>query len=211
MRFKHSRSDFQPGRVKRTVVIEGDQAGFMKWRMRADSEPLWCDGSIAAMGRIYRAEAATSATVAIVVSRFNEPLTQQLLDGALARLREYEGSADVYWVPGAFEIPQACSWLLEHSSPDAQAAPMVRPRYSGICTLGCLIRGETDHYSLLASEVTRRLGELSCSSQVPIAFGVLTCRTMEQAAERADPSKEDKGGEVMGALLEMIDLREALG
>lgn len=151
------------------------------------------------MGRVFRPEPANGARVAIVVSRFNEPLTAQLLEGALAKLHVQKGQADVYWVPGAFEIPQACGWLLNSDK-----------RYSGICTLGCLIRGETDHYGVLASEVTRRLGELSCRDEVPVAFGVLTCRTLEQAQERADPAREDKGGEVMQALLEMIDLRKAL-
>jgi 6,7-dimethyl-8-ribityllumazine synthase len=150
------------------------------------------------MGRIFRPEPASGARVAIVVSRFNEPLTAQLLEGALARLHANDGQADVYWVPGAFEMPQACAWLLQSEN------------YRGICTLGCLIRGETDHYSVLASEVTRRLGELSCSGETPIAFGVLTCRTLDQAQERADPQREDKGGEVMQALLEMIDLKKAL-
>src|SRR5687767_6348994 len=165
------------------------------------------------MGRIFRAEPAANAKVAIVVSRFNEPLTAQLLEGALARLQQHDGQADVYWVPGAFEIPQAVAWLLSGSdTPAGQLAGAARslgPVYAGICTLGCLIRGETDHYSVLASEVTRRLGELSLQG-TPIAFGVLTCRTPEQAAERADPAREDKGGEVMQALLEMIDLRRAL-
>ena len=73
-----------------------------------------------------------------------------------------------------------------------------------------MIRGDTDHYSVLASEVTRRLGELSCKGGSPIAFGVLTCRNPQQAEERADPARENKGGEVMQALLEMIDLKKAL-
>jgi 6,7-dimethyl-8-ribityllumazine synthase len=165
------------------------------------------------MGRILRPEPATGARVAIVVSRFNEALTQQLVAGALAKLHAHEGQADVYWVPGAFEIPQACSWLLGRADSlvgQPQAGRNAGPTYHGICTLGCLIRGETDHYSVLASEVTRRLGELSCKGEVPIAFGVLTCRTLEQAQERADPAREDKGGEVMQALLEMVDLRKAL-
>jgi 6,7-dimethyl-8-ribityllumazine synthase len=151
------------------------------------------------MGRIFRPEPASGARVAIVVSRFNEPLCAQLLEGALAKLHAHDGQADVYWVPGAFEIPQACVWLLAGET-----------RYAGLCTLGCLIRGETDHYGVLASEVTRRLGELSVKGEVPIAFGVPTCRTLEQAQERADPQREDKGGEVMQALLEMIDLRKTL-
>jgi len=150
------------------------------------------------MGRIFRPEPAGGARVAIVVSRFNEPLTSQLLEGALAKLHEHDGQADVYWVPGAFEIPQACSWLLERAS------------YAGLCALGCLLRGETDHYSVLATEVARRLGELSVRAEMPLAFGVLTCRTLEQAEVRADPQRENKGGEVMGALLEMVDLRKAL-
>src|SRR3954469_24321750 len=78
------------------------------------------DGSIAAMGRIFRPEPASGARVAIVVSRFNEGLTAQLLEGALAKLHAHEGQADVYWVPGAFEIPQACSWLMEGAGPSAR-------------------------------------------------------------------------------------------
>jgi 6,7-dimethyl-8-ribityllumazine synthase len=216
MRVQHGGGHLQSGWIQRAVVVERDQVGSVEGWASCDKWPLYGDASIAIMGRIFRPELASKARVAIVVSRFNEPLTQQLLEGALAKLHGCDGQADVYWVPGAFEIPQACAWLLEgagsRARPEAGGAPERPPssNYQGICTLGCLIRGETDHYSILASEVTRRLGELSTRGDVPLAFGVLTCRTLEQAQERADPQREDKGGEVMQALLEMVDLRKAL-
>jgi 6,7-dimethyl-8-ribityllumazine synthase len=199
VRVEHSARDLDPCGVERAVVVKGNELCCVEWGMRTDGDLFYGDGSIAAMGRIFRPEPSAKACVAIVVSRFNEALCAQLLEGALAKLHEYDGQADVYWVPGAFEIPQACNWLLAENS-----------NYKGICTLGCLIRGDTDHYSVLASEVTRRLGELSCAGAVPIAFGVLTCRKLEQAEERADPARENKGGEVMQSLLEMIDLKKAL-
>jgi 6,7-dimethyl-8-ribityllumazine synthase len=149
------------------------------------------------MGEVYRYEPAHGVRVAIVVSRFNERLTAQLLDGALAVLAQHGGDADVFWVPGAFELPQA-------------AAGVSVLDYAGVLTLGCLIKGDTDHYAVLAAEVTRRLGELSVGLDIPLCFGVLTCQTLEQAELRADPAREDKGGEVMHALLEMVALREHL-
>lgn len=164
------------------------------------------------MGTVQRPQPAADARVAVVVAQFNEPLTAQLLDGALSVLAQHNGDADVYWVPGAFEIPQAAAWLIgggEGSSGLADEG--VRPTYDGILTLGCLIKGDTDHYFVLAAEVTRRLGALSVSSAIPLSFGVLTCQTVEQAALRADPARDNKGGEVMTALLEMISLRRSVG
>jgi 6,7-dimethyl-8-ribityllumazine synthase len=154
------------------------------------------------MGDIHRVRPASrNVRVAIVVAKFNEELTQQLLEGAMARLHDCESAdADIFWVPGAFEIPQAVSWLL------SEQKRLSETRWHGILALGCLIKGETDHYAVLAAEVTRRLGELSLNNTVPVTFGVLTCQTPEQAQRRADPADENKGGEVMEALLEMISL-----
>jgi 6,7-dimethyl-8-ribityllumazine synthase len=138
--------------------------------------------------------------LAVVVSRYNALVTQGLLDGALAALAEVTdgaGVADVQWVPGAFELPQVAARLLRRNATD-KTWP-----YRGVLALGCLIEGETDHYRVLADEVTRRLGELSIASDIPLAFGVLTCRTAEQALARSMPGPVNKGAETMRALLEM--------
>lgn len=138
--------------------------------------------------------------IAVVVSRFNGLVTQGLLNGALAELEAVTGGigqADVSWVPGVFEIPQLAARILRRTAQDKTW------RYSGVLTLGCLIEGETDHYRVLADEVTRRLGELSVASDIPLAFGVLTCRTAEQALARSMPGDGNKGAEAMRALLEM--------
>jgi 6,7-dimethyl-8-ribityllumazine synthase len=138
--------------------------------------------------------------IAVVVSRFNGLVTQGLLDGAVAELERITGGmgqADVTWVPGVFEIPQIAARILRRTAQDKVW------RYSGVLTMGCLIEGETDHYRVLADEVTRRLGELSVTSDIPLAFGVLTCRSAEQALARSMPGKGNKGAEAMRALLEM--------
>lgn len=138
--------------------------------------------------------------IAIVVSRFNALVTQGLLNGALAELERITsgmGQADVTWVPGVFEIPQIAARILRRTAQDKVW------RYGGVLTLGCLIEGETDHYRVLADELTRRLGELSITSDIPLAFGVLTCRTAEQALARSMPGSGNKGVEAMRALLEM--------
>ena len=137
--------------------------------------------------------------IAIVVSRYNLRVTQGLLNGALAALGEVTddaGLADIHWVPGAFEIPQTVARLLRLNAKD-KTWP-----YRGVLTLGCLIEGETDHYRVLADEVTRRLGAISVESDVPVAFGVLTCRNAEQALARSMPGPVNKGAETMRALLE---------
>src|SRR5262245_21880108 len=101
--------------------------------------------------------------VAVVASRYNTLVTQGLVDGAydcLATITAQAGQADTHWVPGAFEIPQTVARLLRRNATD-KTWP-----YRGVLTLGCLIEGETDHYRVLADEVTRRLGELSVASEI---------------------------------------------
>jgi 6,7-dimethyl-8-ribityllumazine synthase len=142
--------------------------------------------------------------VAIVVSRYNSLVTQGLLGGcigALAEATDGMGQAEVHWVPGAFEIPQTTARLLRLNAKD-KSWPL-----RGIVTLGCLIEGETDHYRVLADEVTRRMGELSVASEIPLAFGVLTCRTAEQALARSMPGPLNKGAEAMRTALELALLQ----
>ncbi len=150
------------------------------------------------MGNIYRAKlVADDLRLAIVISRFNELVTSQLLGGAmdaLERLATGECDTDVYWVPGSFELPGVARRLCASG------------RYDGVLALGALIRGDTDHYELLASEVTKGLAQISMHTDVPVSFGVLTCDTLEQALHRAGTKSGNKGAEAMMSLIEMVNL-----
>jgi 6,7-dimethyl-8-ribityllumazine synthase len=138
---------------------------------------------------------------AIVVARFNEDITDSLLDGAEARL-DAHGVApqdiDVYRVPGAWELPQTAARLVR------------RGFHDGIIALGCVIRGETPHFDYVAGEAAYGLGAVARASAIPVVFGVLTADTREQAERRADPDGMDKGGEVASAAVEMALLFEQL-
>ena len=144
---------------------------------------------------------AQGIRVAIVAGSFNELVTTQLVDGAEDALEQHsisDSEVDVYWVPGCFEIPQTVSWLLEKNE------------YDGIIALGCLIRGETDHYEFLATEVTRGLGNLAMMSDVAISYGILTCDNLEQALHRSGSKAGNKGADAMQALIQMINLSSAI-
>ncbi len=137
----------------------------------------------------------------IVVAQFNELITEKLLDGARSALVEH-GVADddivVARVPGAFEIPGAVGVAVR------------RGRYDGIVTLGCVIRGETPHFDYVAGEAARGVQALAVAHDVPIAFGVLTTDTREQALARAGGEKGNKGWEAALAALEMRDVYASL-
>jgi 6,7-dimethyl-8-ribityllumazine synthase len=138
----------------------------------------------------------TGKRFAIVVGRFNELVSKHLLDGALDCLVRH-GVADsdihVYWVPGAFEIPQAAS---RFSATDADAV---------VC-IGALIRGDTLHFDILASQVVKDLSRVAGESKKPVAFGVITADTQEQALERAGSKAGNKGWQAALSALEMADL-----
>jgi len=134
---------------------------------------------------------------AVVVSRFNAHVTEPLLESAIACLVEHGAareSIDVFRVPGAWEIPQVVGWVT------------LPPRHTAVIALGCLIRGETAHFEVIAAEVARGLAEAARESGVPVIFGVLTTENEAQAAERADPARGDKGREAALAALEMAEL-----
>ena len=117
-----------------------------------------------------------SRKFAIVRARFNAPITQALLDGALRAFAAAGiASADVKTVevPGAFELPVAALWLAQSNE------------YAAIVAIGCVIRGETPHFDFVAGEAARGLGEVALRTGVPVAFGVLTTDTAAQAAARA--------------------------
>ena len=136
--------------------------------------------------------------VALVAARFHPGVTEQLLESARNCLTEHgvtPEAIEVVRVPGAWELPQAVGWLTE------------RRRHDAIVALGCLIRGQTAHFDLIAAEVARGLGDLARASGIPILFGVLTTEDEAQAMERADPVRGNKGREVALAALEMAALR----
>ena len=149
------------------------------------------------MGRVIHGRLeGKGLKIAIVVSRFNSTVTERLLAGARDRLLRSgvnEEDIDIYWVPGAFELPQAVRAVLEKGS------------YDGLLPLACLIRGETPHFEYLASVVSRELARLGVEHKMPLVFGVLTTDTPEQALERSG-IKANKGAEAAESLLELIDL-----
>ena len=135
---------------------------------------------------------------ALVVSRFNSFITERLLDGALLALRQAgveKNCIEVVRVPGAFEIPSAARGLAESG------------KFDGIVTLGCLLRGGTLHYEVIANEVTRGVGQSAQETGVPHGFGVLTCDTLEQAIDRAGLKAGNKGYEAAMAAIEMVNLK----
>jgi 6,7-dimethyl-8-ribityllumazine synthase len=139
--------------------------------------------------------------VAVVASRFNEPIVKKLVDGALQALLKYGvvfEDIDVVWVPGAWELPVAARWLLASE------------RYDGIVAVGAVIRGETAHFEYIAGEASKGLAAASAESETPIGFGVLTCDTEEQAEARAGGEHGNKGWDAAVATLEMADLVDRL-
>jgi 6,7-dimethyl-8-ribityllumazine synthase len=138
------------------------------------------------------------ARVAIVRARWNEDVTLALERGAIVRATDAGAKVDLFEVPGSFELPAAVALLADTG------------RYDAIVPLGCLIRGETPHFDVLAHAVARGIVDLSTAYPIAIPFGVLTCDTMEQAMARAGGSEGNKGTEFMDAALEMVALAHAL-
>jgi 6,7-dimethyl-8-ribityllumazine synthase len=139
---------------------------------------------------------------ALVVARFNDFITGRLLDGALDTLERHGSNPDdatVVWVPGAVEIPIVCQKLARSGD------------YDAIIALGCVIRGGTPHFEYVSGEVSSGMTAVSLETGVPIAFGVLTVNTLEQAMERAGSKMGNKGGEAALSALEMINVLKALG
>jgi 6,7-dimethyl-8-ribityllumazine synthase len=139
--------------------------------------------------------------VALVVSRFNEPVTTRLLAGARSALERHgvrEEDIDVAWVPGAFELPLAARRLAESR------------RYDAVACLGAIIRGETPHFDYIAAETARGIGQVAQDTGVPTVFGVLTPNTLEQAMERAGGKVGDKGYDAAVTAIEMATLMQRL-
>ena len=152
--------------------------------------------------------------IAIVISEFNNDISQNLLNGAFLRFKnyflksekikfeyekDYYGSEDtsltIFRVPGAFEIPAAVSQILKNNS-----------IYDAIVTLGCVIKGETAHFEFISASVTNSISQISIhkKTNIPIILGVLTTYDETQALLRSSPIDKDKGGEVMQAAIDTI-------
>lgn len=151
---------------------------------------------------VLEADAAVGRHFGIVVSRFNDEITEPLLEGARTALTEHgAASADivVVRVPGAFELPMGAALLASREDLDA------------VICLGALIRGETSHYDVLAHSAATALQDVALEFATPVAFGLLTCEDHAQARARAGGAHGNKGAEAALAAIEMVALFDAQG
>ena len=140
-----------------------------------------------------------SARCAIVVGRFYEDLAERLVNGAQAALGEAGAPpAEVFDVPGAFELPMAAQLCAQSG------------RYDAVICLGAVIRGETDHYDYVCAEAARGIQDVSLRTGVPCSFGVLTVDTLEQALARSGGGKRDSGRHAAEAVLALVAVQSRL-
>ncbi|MDD3803154.1 MAG: 6,7-dimethyl-8-ribityllumazine synthase [bacterium] len=140
-----------------------------------------------------------SMRFAIVSSRFNNFITKNLVDGAIDCLKRHsveDKDIEVYLVPGSFEIPQAARKAFESN----------KGKLNGIICLGTVIRGETPHFDFVASEVSKGIAKLSMDVDIPVAFGIITADSTEQAIERAGTKSGNKGYDAAETVLELANL-----
>lgn len=145
---------------------------------------------------------ARDARVAIVASRFNAFIVDRLVDGALDTLRRHgvkDSQLTVVRAPGAFEMPLVVRRVAR------------RGDYDAVVALGCVIRGGTPHFEYVAGECAKGVAQVALEADVPVAFGVLTTDTIEQAIERAGTKAGNKGAEAALSALEMVSLLRQLG
>jgi len=136
-------------------------------------------------------------SVAVVVARFNEFVTNKLLGGAidiLSREGVDDKDIDVFYVPGAFEIPSLASKLAQND------------KYDGILCLGAVIRGATPHFEYVSSEVSKGIAQVALNAKAAVTYGVITADTIEQAIERAGTKMGNRGADAAMSLLELMNL-----
>jgi 6,7-dimethyl-8-ribityllumazine synthase len=156
-----------------------------------EKEPVQIEGRLIATGLRF----------AVVVSRFNDFITKELLAGCLQTLRRHGADNDgieVMWCPGSFEIPLVAK----------QAA--LTNRFDAIICLGAVIRGATTHFDFVAGQAAGGIASISLETNIPTIFGVITTETIEQAIERAGTKLGNKGGEAAVAAIEMANLLAAM-
>ncbi|MFW6124348.1 MAG: 6,7-dimethyl-8-ribityllumazine synthase [Acidobacteriota bacterium] len=145
---------------------------------------------------------AEGLKIGIVLSRYNQFISERLLEGAvdaLEKLGADQNDISVYKVPGSFEIPVITKKLAQTKKVD------------GILCLGALIRGDTPHFEYLSAEVTKGLAQISMEMGIPVSFGILTVDTIEQGIERAGTKEGNKGYDSAFALVETVNLITASG
>jgi len=144
---------------------------------------------------------ASGLRFAVIISRFNEFITNKLLSGTLDCLNR-SGAADenitLVWVPGAFEIPSVARKLV------------VSKKYDAVICLGAVIRGATPHFDLISAEVTKGVAQVAISSETPVIFGVITTDSIEQAIERAGTKSGNKGFDAAMSAIEMANIYRQL-
>jgi len=139
-------------------------------------------------------------TIGIVVSRFNNLISQRLLDGALDCLKRHgveENNIEIIWAPGSFEIPMVVQKALKRD-------------YDGIIALGAVIRGDTPHFDFIAQESAKGIAHLGIESKIPVSFGIITADTEEQALSRAGMKAGNKGWDAALSVLELANLYKSL-
>ena len=139
--------------------------------------------------------------IALVAGRFNSFVVEHLISGAKEALLKHgadDSDIDLFYVPGAFEIPLALKKTANSG------------KYDGIVALGAVIRGGTPHFEFVAGECVKGISKVALDSEIPIAFGVLTVDTVEQAIERSSANSENKGAEAAESTIRMINLLEKL-
>lgn len=159
--------------------------------LRSTKMPKTIEGQLSAAGKRF----------CIVVSRFNDLVSQRLLDGALDCLKRHGGDEDkidIIWVPGSFEIPAVADRVARSK------------RYQAVICLGAVIRGDTPHFDYIAAEVAKGVAHVSLSSGVPAIFGVVTTDNLDQALERAGSKSGNKGWEAALFAMEMADIYRQL-
>lgn len=145
---------------------------------------------------------AKGLKIGIIVSRFNQFISERLLEGALdalTKLGAEQSDISIYKVPGSFEIPFLAKKLAKEKKVD------------GIACLGVLIRGDTPHFDFLGAEVTKGLAQIAMEEGIPVAFGILTVDTIEQGIERAGAKAGNKGSDAVFSLVETLNLIKEAG
>ncbi len=155
------------------------------------------------MVKVYEGQlVADGKKFGIVASRFNEFITNKLLEGAIDALKRHgvkDKEIEIVWVPGAFEIPYAAQRMAESKN-----------KYDAIICIGAVIRGSTPHFEHIAAEVTKGIAQTGLKTGVPVIYGVITPDTLEQAIERAGAKAGNKGFQAAMSAIEMVNLFEKI-
>ena len=150
------------------------------------------------MAQIFEGQLdATGKKMGVIASRFNDFITNKLLDGVqdcFVRHGGNEKDIHVAWVPGSFEVPSVTKLMAESG------------KYDAIVCIGAVIRGATPHFDYIAAEVTKGIAQISLSNKIPIVYGIITSDSIEQAIERAGTKMGNKGWDAALAAIEMMNL-----